>query len=254
MNRLYLGDCTSVLPSLPDRSIDMVLCDLPYGVTRNKWDSVIPLDWLWGQYRRLVKPNAAVVLFGQDKFSARLMLSNEKWHRYNLVWEKDRVSGFLNAKRMPLRSHEDILVFYEELPIYHPQMTEGKPSHAMGTKFLAGRTNNNYGDFRPQAVDSKTNQKFPRSVLRFPRPHPPIHPTQKPVELLSWLIRTYTNPGQVVLDNTMGVGSTCLASHQEGRGFVGIELDPGYFGKAVERLNQAGASFEAHGSDGSFRA
>lgn len=168
----------------------MILTDLPYSVTKNTWDSEIPLELLWEQYFRVTKENAAIVLFGQDKFSAKLMLSQEKYHRYNLIWKKgNRSSGFLNVKRMPLRNHEDILVFYRKLPVYNPQFTEGIPLHSMGKKFLDPSTqkNNNYGKFIKGAKENLrvgSTQKYPISILDFPRPHPPIHPTQKPVELL----------------------------------------------------------------------
>ena len=243
MNSIDLmhGDCLELMKGVPDGSVDMILADLPYGVTKNKWDSIIPLDNLWEHYGRIIKYNGAIVLFGQGLFTARLMLSNEKMFRYSLIWEKDRPSGFLNAKRMPLRSHEDILVFYKKLPTYNPQFWEGFPLHGMGTKYKEGRLgNNNYGDFssqtNPSANRAGDTMKYPRSVLGFKKEHPPIHPTQKPVELMEYLIKTYTNEGETVLDNTMGSGSTGVACVNTNRSFIGMELDETYFKLTEERI------------------
>ena len=195
--KLECGDCIEKMKDIPDQSIDMILCDLPYGTTKNKWDNVIPFDQLWAQYERIIKDHGAIVLFGQDKFTAKCMLSNEKLHRYNIIWDKVLTSGFLNANRMPLRKHEDIMVFYKKLPTYNPQKTEGISCHSKGK--VVGHMNddvlqnNNYGNFK--CVETIGNMKHPTSILVFPKPHPSIavHPTQKPVELLEWLIKTYTN-------------------------------------------------------------
>lgn len=206
---------------------------------KNKWDSIISFDRLWAEYNRIAKKNAAIVLFGQDKFTAKLMLSNERNHRYNLIWKKgERTSGFLNSKRMPLRNHEDICVFYKKLPAYNPQFTEGKPLHGKGHSYLnKENANNNYGEFE-QLEDSRkgSTQKYPKSILNFDRPHPPIHPTQKPVELCEYLIKTYTNEDDLVLDNTMGVGTTCIAAQNMGRRYIGIEKEQKYFEIARQRL------------------
>jgi site-specific DNA-methyltransferase (adenine-specific) len=238
-NNIYLGDCRDLMMRIPDKSIDCIICDLPFGVTRNKWDSVIPFDILWQNYNRIAKDNAAIILFAQDKFTAKLMLSNEKYHRYNLIWKKgERTSGFLNSKRMPLRNHEDVCIFYKKLPVYNPQFTEGKPLHGKGHAYKnKDSTNNNYGEFK-QLEDNRrgSTQKYPKSILNFERPHPPIHPTQKPVELCEYLVRTYTNEGDLVLDNTMGVGTTCLAAKNTQRRFLGIEKEEKYFNIAKERL------------------
>jgi len=241
LNTIYNEDCLEGMKRIPDGSIDMILCDLPYGVTKNKWDSVIPLDELWKHYKRVIKENGAIVLFGQGLFTARLMFSNEKWYRYNLIWEKDRPSGFLNAKRMPLRSHEDIVVFYKRLPTYNPQFWEGKPLHGMGSKFREGQLeNNNYGEFdshkNPSAKREGDTKKYPRSVLSFKKEHPPIHPTQKSVELVGWLIKTYTNKGETVLDNCMGSGTTAIACLNTNRKYIGFELDETYHKLSLERI------------------
>lgn len=244
------GDCLKLMNELPDKSIDMILCDLPYGVLNKgnanaKWDSVIPFDALWASYNRIIKDNGAIVLFGSGLFTADLMLSNRKMWRYNLIWKKgERVSGFLNANRMPLRNHEDIAVFYKKLPVFHPQMVKCEPhqrNHGRGN--LAGRTNNNcYGSFlEVQSVIS--DEKFPKSVIDIQPEHKEfLHPSQKPVELLEWLIKSYTEPGEVVLDNCMGSGSTCVAAMNCGRVYVGFELEPKYFDIAKRRIADAEAA------------
>lgn len=229
------------MKDIPNKSIDMILCDLPYGVTaKNKWDNVIPFEPLWREYTRIIKEHGAIVLFGQDKFTAECMLSNKKMHRYNLIWDKVLTSGFLNANRMPLREHEDIMAFYNKLPTYNPQKVKGNPCHSKG-KVVGNNNdvqlkNNNYNDFI--CVNTEGDMKFPTSILRFPKPHPSkcVHPTQKPVELLEYLIKTYTNPGDVILDNCMGSGSTGIACIHTNRNFIGIEIDNKYFEIAKERI------------------
>lgn len=227
------------MKSIPDKSIDLVVCDLPYGQTRNKWDSAIPMDLLWGEYNRICKDAAPIILFGQGMFTAKLMMSNPKMWRYNLIWKKGgRVSGFLNAKRQPLRNHEDICIFYDKQPVYHPQMRQGKPLHGRGHgphRFV----NRNYGKFvELEDTRAGTTEKYPISILEFDRPHPPIHPTQKPVDLVAYLIRTYSNEGDLVLDNCMGVGTTALAAIREGRHFIGFETDAGYCDIANKKIEE----------------
>ena len=240
---LYQGDCLQVMDNLIEQKIkvDMILCDLPYGVTKNDWDkSIIPLNELWKRYNKIIKDNGAIVLFGQDKFTAKLMMSNVKYHRYNLIWDKVLKSGFLNCNRMPLRQHEDICVFYKKLPTYNPQKFEGKhESHSSGTKSMSEYKNNNYGKF--ENLDNSKEygkMKFPSSILTFDKPHPSValHPTQKPVELCEWLIKTYTNDGEIVLDNTMGSGTTGVACLNTNRRFIGIELDKNYFDISCNRI------------------
>ena len=240
---LFHGDCLEVMRDIPDGSVDMILCDLPYGVTaKNKWDNVIPSDELWKDYKRVIKPNGAIVLFGQDKFTARMMLSNEEWHRYNLIWRKVLPSGFLNANRQPLREHEDIMVFYNKQPIYNPQKEIGEKCHkkgrAVGFKNDTILNNHNYGDFK--VVETEGNMKFPTSILQFQKPHPSVsnHPTQKPVALCEYLIKTYTNEGETVLDNCMGSGTTGIACLRTMRKFIGIEKEEKYFNIATERIRK----------------
>ena len=238
INTSHNADCMDIMPLIPDGSIDMILCDLPFGVTRNAWDSVIPLDKLWEQYHRIIKDNGAIVLFGQDKFSAKLMLSNEKNHRYNLIWKKgERTSGFLNAKRMPLRNHEDILIFYKSLPTYNPQMVIGTKAHSRGKGNL--NQNNNYGAMVGSIGDTPNGDlKYPKSILDFNRPHPPIHPTQKSTELCEWLINTYTCEGEIVLDNCAGSGTVGLAALNTNRKYIMIEKEEKYFNLIKHRIDE----------------
>ena len=280
MIKLYNGDCLEIMKEIPSKSIDMILCDLPYQVTKNKWDIIIPMNdyviiddevlekdkfylqqfmkgltkkeidktWkenkqegLWSHYNRIIKDNGAILLFGQDIFSAQLINSNLKMYKYKWFWKKDRPSGFLNAKKMPLKDVEEILVFYKKCPIYNPQFWEGIPLHGMGTKYKEGNLgNNNYGKFashtNPSANREGDTKKYPRQVLEFKRPHPPIFPTQKPVDLCEYLIKTYTNEGDLVLDNCMGSGSTGVACKKLNRKFIGIELNSETFNLAKDRI------------------
>lgn len=249
--KLLHGDCLELMPSLPDNSVDMVLCDLPYGVTQNAWDSVIPLDKLWEKWRRLAKPDCTFVLFGQGMFTAKLMMAMPSLWKYNLVWDKHLISDFLNANKRPLRIHEDIIVFQQGTPPYNPQMYTGQPLH---TRFRTGITKKehapdhnqsvNYGHvaYMDNARDGATD-KYPVSIVSFQKPHPSaaVHPTEKPVNLLRWLIATYTNPGGAVLDCTMGSGSTGVAAIMERRSFTGIEIENQYFNLAKDRIGKAEA-------------
>ena len=249
---LIHGDCLVEMRSLPDKSVDMVLCDLPYEVLNKgnkhaQWDRLLPFDQLWQQYERVIKDNGAIVLFAQGMFTAQLMMSNPKLWRYNLVWDKVLTSGFLNAKRMPLRSHEDICVFYKELPTYNPQMREGKPLHSKGSAYKDKElTNNCYGSLGATEDSRKgSTEKYPTSIVRFQKPHPSIavHPTQKSVELCEWLIKTYTNEGDTVLDNTMGSGTTMVGCVNTKRNGIGIELNNEHFAIAQERVRQAQSNY-----------
>ena len=220
------------MQDIPAETIDMILCDLPYGITKNKWDLMIDPTKLWQQYERIIKPNGAILLFGQDKFTAKMMLSNEKLHRYNIIWDKVLKTGFLNAKRMPLREHEQIAVFYKNLPTYN---TGVEP--AVLKKAKKKRYNENWGEFYKTEPILKAKGKYPTSILKFARPSKQrFHPTQKPDELLEFLIKTYTNEGDVVLDNCMGSGSTGVACLNTNRSFIGIEINEDYFKIAEERL------------------
>ncbi len=238
---LYNGDCIEVMKQIPDNSVDMILCDLPYGVTHNSWDIAIPFDKLWDQYNRITKETSPILLFAQGIFYVDVVQSNRDNFRYDIVWDKILKGGFLNANVMPLRMHEQIAVFYKKKPIYNPQMEIGDPLHTKG-KMIKPIVNNNYGKF-DYTDDSRkgSTEKYPSSIIRFQKPTAAtsIHPTQKPVELLEYLIRTYTNEGDVVLDNTMGSGSTGVACMRTDRKFIGIELDENYFKVAQQRIKDA---------------
>ncbi|WP_350461113.1 site-specific DNA-methyltransferase [Amaricoccus sp.] len=252
-NVLYEGDCLDILARLPAGSVDMILCDLPYGTTQNKWDSVIDLGVLWKAYRRVAKPNAAIVLTSQGVFTAQLILSQPKLFAYKLVWEKSKATNFLNAKKQPLRKHEDVCVFYGKQPTYNPQMTEGTP-YDKGVR--KDQHTGSYGGYAPSEVKSD-GRRYPTDVIYFKTAESEAertvwHPTQKPVELGRYLVRTYTNPGDLVLDTCFGSGSFLLAAHLEGRSYLGIELNEhaqqfkttpvDYVGIAEQRLIAHGAS------------
>lgn len=221
-NALFEGDCLDVMNRLPDASVDMVLCDLPYGTTQNKWDSVIDLEKLWDAYNRVVKPNGAIVLTSQGIFTAKLMMSNEKNFKYKLAWEKSKSTNFLNAKKQPLRKHEDVCIFYRKQPTYNPQMGEGV-AYDKGVR--KDQLSGSYGDFKPRHVKSD-GERYPTDVIYFKTAESEgtvWHPTQKPIDLGRYLIRTYTKPGNLVLDNSFGSGSFLVAAALEGRDFCGIE-------------------------------
>ena len=250
-------DCLKGHKNIPDKSIDLIYTDLPFNQTRNHWDSLINVEELWKDYKRIIKDNGAIILNGQGMFTALMMMSNQKMWRYNLVWKKgERSTGFLNSKRMPLRNHEDIMVFYKKLPTYNPQMVLGTKAHSRGSK--GKLLNNNYGKYDFQGGESENgDMKYPKSIqefeysddeldlmysewsiLNFDRPHPPIHPTQKPVALAEWLIKTYSNEGDIILDSTFGCGTNALACLNTNRKFIGFELEEKYFNTTIERIKK----------------
>lgn len=244
--RLYNSDCLVGMSRIGTGTVDLVLCDLPYGTTACAWDTVIPFEPLWEQYRRILKPRGALVLMAAQPFATDLINSARKLFRYDLVWEKTGPAGYANANRMPLRSHELILVFYQRLPKYRPQglVPLERPVERKATKKKNGGV---YHGLEKESVQRFTN--YPRSILRFSnRKDKRIHPTQKPVELMEYLVRTYTDPGDLVLDNCMGSGSTGVACLNAGRCFVGFEKDPGYFAAAQARMEARAA--EMKGKDG----
>lgn len=243
--KLLHGDCMELMNDIPTRSIDMICTDLPYGVINraNKnsaWDNILPLDQLWKHYCRIIKDNGAIVLFAQGMFTAQLMMSNPKMWKYNLIWNKiNRPTGFLNANRMPLRIHEDICVFYKKLPEYHPQMTFGNVNHKRGgagnSQFKPGK-NGCYGSFTQTEI-TLTNEKYPLSIINMPKEHNIFyHPTQKPVALIEWLIKTYTSEGQTVLDNTAGSMTTAVAAINSNRQCICMEKDDFYFDVGSKRV------------------
>ena len=248
INNVVQGDTIAKMKEIPDNSVDLLLVDLPYGTTQNKWDSVIPLPDLWEQYHRVVKENGAMIFTASGMFTAKLILSNPKDYKYNYTWIKSKATNFLNAKKQPLRKHEDILVFYRKQPTYNPQMTSGS-AYSKGIR--KDQITGSYGDFRPVLVKSK-GKRYPVDVLYFKTAEAEskvVHPTQKPVSLGRYLIRTFSNPGDVVLDNTSGSGSFLVAALQEGRNFIGIEKNENvalfkkqkvdYIEVTKSRINQA---------------
>ena len=231
---LRCGDCLEIMKDIPDGSIDLILCDLPYGTTKNKWDSVIPIDKLWEQYERIIKQNGAIVLFSQMPFSAELVHSNLKLFKYEWIWQKNNGTGFLNAKKMPLKIHENILVFYKKLPIYNPQMRTGFKPY----KCKQGRHSTNYGNYEQGHITKSNGDRYPIDIINLKK-DVGLHPTQKPVALLEYLIKTYTNEKETVLDNCMGSGSTGVACIKTNRNFIGIEKDENYYNIAKNRIEKA---------------
>lgn len=234
---LMAGDCLAVMPTLKER-VALICADLPYGTTRNHWDRPIDAKMLWHCYHALAGPRTPIVLFGTGMFAARMMLSNEAEWKYDLVWDKEAVSGHLNAKRQPLRAHENLLVFYREQPHYEPQMVyTGRSSHSRGSR--KDRVVNHYGQFENTPVVEQDGYQYPRSILSFKRPKLPKgtgHPNQKPVALVEWIIRSFTKPGDLVLDNVCGSGTTLVAARNCGRRAIGIEQHEPYVTQAVARL------------------
>lgn len=233
--QIIFGDCFDVMPTLQDQSVDMVLADLPYGTTQCAWDSELALEPLWKEYRRICR--GAVVLFAQTPFDKVLGASNLKALRYEWIWEKSHPTGHLNAKKAPMKAHENILVFYDRQPTYNPIKTQGHPRKTATKRRDLSPV---YGaqDFAPLVYDS--TERYPRSVLQFPsdKQRSKLHRTQKPVALCEYLIRTYSNPGDVVLDNCMGSGTTGVACANTGRNFIGIENDPAIYAVATQRLRE----------------
>ena len=224
INKVIEGDCLEVMKKMQDNSVDMVLCDLPYGHTQNKWDSIIPLDLLWKEYTRIVKDNGAIILTSSGMFTANLMMSNPKMFKYKLIWEKSKATNFLNAKKQPLRKYEEICIFYKKQPTYNPQMT---PGEAYDKGIRKDQLSGSYGDFQPSHVKSD-GERYPTDIIYFKTAESEgkvFHPTQKPVALGRYLIRTFTNPGDTVLDNTCGSGSFLVSALLEGRNFIGIEMN-----------------------------
>ncbi|WEG18657.1 site-specific DNA-methyltransferase [Alkalihalophilus pseudofirmus] len=239
LNKIYNMDCLEGMAMLPNKSVDMILCDLPYGVTnQNKWDQIIPFDKLWEQYNRLIKDNGAIVLTAVKPFSSMLIMSNPKMYRYDIVWSKNKSTGFLNAKKMPLRAHEEILVFYKKLPTYNPQKTTGhKPANSY-TKHTSDGTN--YGKTKHGISGGGQTDRYPTSVwdikvMNNDDPHK-FHPTQKPIELFEKLIKTYSNEGELILDNCMGAGTTAAACIKTNRKYIGFEIEKEYYSKSLEYI------------------
>ena len=233
--KLYKGDCLERMKEIPNDSVDMVLADLPYGTTNCKWDSILPLDKLWEHYNRVTKKNGAVVLTAAQPFTSVLISSNLKNFKYTWVWEKSKATGYLNAKRMPMRAHEDVCVFYRKPPLYNPQMWKSTPYN----KGKAHRPTDVYGSQVATLVKNDTGLRYPRSVQYFKTAESEgkvHHPTQKPVSLMEYLIKTYTSEGGTVLDNVMGSGTTGIAAIKSKRNFIGIEKEEEYYNLSLDRI------------------
>jgi len=237
LNEIIHGDCLEVMRQFPDKSIDMILCDLPYGTTACKWDTIIPFEPLWEQYERIIKDNGAILLFAQTPFDKVLGCSNINLLRYEWVWIKEQGTGNLSANKKPLKQHENILVFYKKLPTYNPQMTKGKPYKIIrqyNDNEIFGKTVTKNG-----YITKNEGKRYPTSILYFKRElKERYHPTQKPVALCEYLIKTYTLPGEVVLDNCIGSGTTAIACINTGRNFIGIEIEEKYVKIARERIEK----------------
>lgn len=242
INQVYQGDCLDLMTDIDPKSIDMILCDLPYGVTaRNKWDVVIPFDKLWEQYERIIKDNGCIALTAIQPFTSLLVSSNLKLFRYEWIWEKNKSTGFLNAKKMPLRNHESVLVFYKKQPVYNPQKTTGHKPVNSYTKHTSDGSN--YGNTKTKISGGGQTDRYPKTIQKFSvvnndnssgNKH---HPTQKPVELFEYLIKTYTNEGALVLDNCAGSGTTGVACFNTGRDYILMEQDEEYCNICCDRLN-----------------
>lgn len=233
--KLWLGDCLERMKEIPDQSVDMVLCDLPYGTTACAWDSVLPFEQVWQEYWRISKPNAPVVLTASQPFTSALIMSQPKNFKYEWIWEKSKATGHALCKKRPMKAHESVVVFCRGTVPYNPQMTDGEPYKKRGgvvedPAFSVGLHRN----------DNDSGKRYPRSVQYFKtaesEPGSTFHPTQKPLALMEYLVRTYTNEGETVLDNCMGSGTTGVACKRSGRDFIGIEMDPVYFAIAKDRI------------------
>ncbi len=231
------GDCLELMKEIPDGAVDAIICDPPYGITDCAFDVRLPFEPMWEQFKRVTKKNAAICLFSQMPFGAELIMSNRKMFRYEWIWEKSLGVGFFNSKKMPLRCHENILVFYQRLPTYNPQFTKGKPYK----KFVSAKVSTqNYGDSVSYHAEND-GKRYPRDIFSFQTVQD-IHAQQKPVDLLEYLIKTYTNEGELVLDATMGSGSTGVACVNTGRKFIGFEKEQNFFEIAEKRIDEAASA------------
>ena len=234
LNRIYNQDCLEGMKRIPDKSVDMILCDLPYGTTANKWDSIIPLEKLWEQYERVIKVNGAIVLTSSQPFTTKLISSNIERFKYTWIWEKSRFANQMLAKYQPLKIHEDINVFSIDTHNYYPQgLIEVNKQTKQGV-----RVSDNNGGGKRDSVYNQTHTNYPRSILRYESVGNTVHPTQKPVALFEYLIKTYTNKNETVLDNCMGSGTTAIACMNTERNYIGFELDETYYEKSLERIKE----------------
>ncbi|NFS12800.1 site-specific DNA-methyltransferase [Clostridium botulinum] len=236
-NQIYLGDCLELMKDIRDKSIDLILCDLPYGTTKCKWDTVIPLEPLWKQYNRIIKDSGAIVLFGSQPFTSTLIMSNIKDFRYEIIWEKTMPTLFQHANKRPMLKHENIVVFYKKQPTYNPQFSEGEPytrKEGSGNRKVSGF----HGNAIKKSEIKNEGKRYPTTILKYSNGnHNRLHPTEKNIELLEWLIKTYTDENEIVLDNCMGSGSTIVACKNTNRNYIGIEKDEHYYNTAYNRIN-----------------
>ena len=235
IDKVHLGDCLELMPSIPSKSIDMILCDLPYGTTACEWDSIIDMGKLWAEYERVIKDNGAIVLTANSVFTFKLWASNPKLFRYKWVWEKTMGTRFLKCNKMPMGKHEDVLIFYKALPTYNPQMQKGKPYKDSDRKRAASKSQN-LTDTIKKPIEND-GHRYPDDIIKFSNGNNhSIHPTQKPVALFEYLIKTYTNEGELVLDNCSGSGTTAIACLNSNRRFICIEKDETYYKKSLDRI------------------
>ena len=235
INRIYNTDCMGPdgMARIDNGAVDMILCDLPYGVTQNKWDSVIPIEPMWAEYTRIIKPHGVIALTSMQPFTSQLVMSNIKRFKYEIIWDKISPTGFLNAKKQVMRRHENILIFYQGQGTYNPQKTAGEP-------YRRGKSgvSTNYGRIKLYTRCRKADDRYPTTILKISNANRKnrIHPNQKPVKLFEWLIKTYSNPGELVLDNCTGSGTTAIACTNTNRNFIGFETDKEYYEKSLERI------------------
>ena len=239
INKIYNEDCLEGMKKIADGSVDMILCDLPYGTTQCKWDTVIPFEPLWEQYKRVIKPNGAIALFGSEPFTSTLIVSNIEQFKYNWIWQKNKATGFLNAKKQPLNDNETVSIFYKKQCTYNPQMTVAEKVYKRG--IVTRNKSDCYGSERSFRQED-TGKRYPKRIQYFNNnfTREQLHPTQKPVALFEYLIKTYTNTGELVLDNCMGSGTTAIACMNTGRNFIGFEMDKGYYDIACDRIEKFG--------------
>src|SRR5574344_1670095 len=237
INKVLQGDCLELMRNIPDKSIDMVLCDLPYGTTACKWDVIIPFEPLWEQYKRIIKDNGAIVLFGSEPFSSYLRLSNIKMYKYDWKWEKTKATGFFDAKKRPLNNFEDICVFYKKQCLYNPQMTKAQKIYKRG--FVKRKKSDCYGEEK-DFEQKETGKRYPKRIIKIENANTKdiVHPTQKPVALFEYLIKTYTNEGDLVLDNCAGSGTTAIACMNTNRNYILMEKEQKYYDIIQDRIKE----------------
>lgn len=240
-NEIYLGDCLELMPLIPDKSIDFICCDLPYGSTKNHWDIVIPFEPLWKQYKRIIKDDGAIALFGTGLFAYKLALSNEKMYKYEIIWHKSKSGSSFTAKYRPVQKHENILIFGKGKVVYNPQLEEGEPYYRKRKANKGDKPNNHKLGVISESETTNNGFRYPATVQYFQqkwRRQDQLHSTQKPVELIEWLIKSYSNEGNIVLDNCVGSGTTAIACINTNRNFIVMEKDNIEFNKAKKRIDE----------------